>query len=631
MSQIVFFRQPIRKVVLYIVDIVISFCAIYFAYLLRWDGSLTEDQWEVLLTLLPFIFVCRSISYVYFEFYSRFWEYSRLDDLLLIIRSVITGSALIIFTTFIYNRSFLIPRSIIIVDMLLTIVLLGGSRMAWTLWRKRRQTTEIKDLDKSKVLIFGAGNTGAQLLKYIQQFSLNYQAMGFIDDNPKLLGFNIMGVEVLGPQSEIPKWSRLLGIEEVLVAANNVPSSKLKNLIETCKVSGVKYKMISTIFDAATREIHISKIKNIEINDLLGRELISLDLSSISKLVQGKRVLVTGAGGSIGSELCSHLLKYEPESLTMIDFGENYLYELKMTLTPEVKNTKIHFLFCSITNKEKMETIFEQHQPELVFHAAAHKHVPLMEENTDQAIHNNIYGTKIMADIANQFGVNKFVLISTDKVVNPTSVMGMTKKVAEQYIRHMAGKSSTQFITVRFGNVLGSNGSVIPLFQKQIEQGGPVTITHPDMDRFFMLIPEAVSLILQAGAFGSGGDIFMLEMGKPVKIVDLAKQMIQLAGYTPDKEIKIKFVGARPGEKLSEELVDIGENRFPTPHEKIKLLKSHAIKTTDFAEKVEELCLESMHLEPLKLRHALFKVMTTNFLPSVEKEQSQNSKQIKEK
>ena len=515
--------------------------------------------------------------------------------------------------------------------MLLTIVFLGGSRMAWTLWRKRQETTENQDLDKSKVLIFGAGNTGAQLLKYIQQFSLNYQAMGFIDDNPKLLGFNIMGVRVLGPQSEIPKWSRLLGIEEVLVASNNVPSSKLKNLIETCKVSGVKYKMISTIFDAATREIHISKIKNIEINDLLGRELISLDLSSINKLVQGKRVLVTGAGGSIGSELCSHLLKYEPESLIMIDFGENYLYELKITLTPEVKNTKTHFLFCSITNKEKMETIFEQHQPELVFHAAAHKHVPLMEENTDQAIHNNIFGTKITADIASQFNVDKFVLISTDKVVNPTSVMGMTKKVAEQYIRYMSGKSSTQFITVRFGNVLGSNGSVVPLFQKQIEQGGPVTITHPDMDRFFMLIPEAVGLILQAGAFGSGGDIFMLEMGKPIKIVDLAKQMIQLAGYTPDKEIKIKFVGARPGEKLSEELVDIGEKRFPTPHEKIKLLKSHALKNTDFAEKVEELCLKLTHVEPLKLRHALFEIMTTNLLPSAEKEKSQESKQTKEK
>ena len=427
------------------------------------------------------------------------------------------GSFLIIFTTFIYNRNFLIPRSIFIIDMLLLIIFLGGSRLLWRLWREHQQATYGDALDKTRVLILGAADTGAQLLKYIRQFSPNYLVMGFIDDNPKLKNSNIMGVKVLGAHNNIPKLTHLLGIKEILVAARNISSDKLGQLIEICKASGVKYKMITSVQDLSTREIHISKIKNIEISDLLGRDLVSLDLSSIKKLLCGKRVLVTGAGGSIGSELCHHILKYEPESLAMIDFCENYLYELETILRPETKNTKTHYLFCSITNEDKMRTIFEHHQPELVFHAAAHKHVPLMEENTDEAIYNNIYGTKVTADISSQFGVSKFVMVSTDKVVKPTSIMGMTKNLAEKYIHIMSGQSTTQFITVRFGNVLGSNGSIVPLFQKQIAQGGPVTITHPEMNRFFMLIPEAVQLILQAGAFGSGGRYFYARNGETCK------------------------------------------------------------------------------------------------------------------
>lgn len=618
-----------RRAILYILDIITSGSAIYFAYLLRWDGDIPGDQWEVLLSLLPFVIACRTASFVYFGFYSRFWEYSSLEDLLLIIKSVIIGSFLIIFITFIYNRSFLIPRSIIIVDMLLLVMLLGGSRMLWRLWRERQQTTDENDLDKTRVLILGAEDTGAKLLKYIRQFSPNYLVMGFIDDNPKLKNSNIMGIQVLGTYNDIPELTHLLEIKEVLVATRNVSSDKLGQLVEICKTSGVKYKMITSVLDLSTHEIHISKIKNIEINDLLGRDLVSIDLSSIKQMVHGKRVLVTGAGGSIGSELCSHILEYQPESLVMLDIGENYLYELKMTLTPEAKNTKTYYLFCSVTNKNKMEAIFDHHRPELVFHAAAHKHVPLMEENADEAIYNNIYGTKITADVSSQFGVDKFVMVSTDKVVKPTSIMGMTKKVAEKYIRHMAGQSITQFITVRFGNVLGSNGSIVPLFQKQIEKGGPVTITHPEMNRFFMLIPEAVQLILQAGAFGSGGDIFMLEMGKPVKIVDLAEQMIRLAGYTPNTEIEIKFIGIRPGEKLSEELIDDGENIFPTPHEKIKLLKSHEIPSNDFMKKIDALCQKASHLEPLKLRHALFELTIINLPKPQEKLKTQSSNRKK--
>ena len=621
-----FIKISPRRTALFAIDIFISLLAIYFAYVLREDGGLTREQWKVLLNLAPFIIVCRSASYIYFGFYSRFWEYSSLEDLLLIIKSVTIGSLLILFTTFIYDRSFLIPRSIIIIDMVLLIMLLGGSRMLWRLWREQEQR-DTEDPDKTRILILGAGDTGAQLLKYIRQFSSNYRVMGFIDDNPMLKNSSIMGVQVIGAHSDISHLTSLLRIKEILVAVRNISSDKLEQLIGVCKTAGVKHKMIASVLDISTHEIHISKIKNIEINDLLGRELVSLNLSSIKQLVCGKRVLVTGAGGSIGSELCSHILEYDPKALTMMDFGENYLHDLKMMLNPLAQKTKTHYRFCSVTNKAKVESIFGQHRPELVFHVAAHKHVPLMEENADEAIHNNIYGTKVIADMASKFGVSKFVMVSTDKVVNPTSVMGMTKKVAEKYIRHMAGQSKTQFITVRFGNVLGSNGSIVPLLQKQIEYGGPVTITHPDMNRYFMLISEAVQLILQAAAFGSGGDIFMLEMGKPVKISDLAEQMIRLAGYTPNSEIKIKYIGIRPGEKLSEELIDSRENAFPTPHEKIKLLKSHEVLGKDFVEKIDSLCKRATELEPLKLRHALFELVTTDFPEEQNKPQPTNSNQ----
>ena len=553
---------------LFAIDIFISFLGIYFAYLLRYDGALSPHEWEMLLNILPFVLICRSASFINFGFYSRFWQYASLGDLLLIIKSVTIGSFLVIFTTFIYNRSFLIPRSIIIVDILLTIMLLGGSRIAWSLWRKRLQETETKDLYKTKVLILGAGDTGAQLLKYIRNFATTYLVMGFVDDNPKLKNSSIMDIKVLGTYKDIPDLTKSLDLKELLIAVQNISSEKLKQLIELCQASGLKYKIITSVLDIATQEIHISKIRNIEINDLLERASVSLDLSSINHLIRGKKVLITGAGGSIGSELCNHILEYEPESLIMLDFSENYLFDLQTMLAPEVKSTKTSYLFCSVTNKEKMEAIFNHHQPELVFHAAAYKHVPLMEDNPDEAIYNNIYGTKITADISSQLKVDKFIMVSTDKVVNPESVMGMTKKLAEKYIRSIACQSKTQFITVRFGNVLGSIGSVIPLFKKQIEQGGPITITHEEMERFFMLIPEAVQLILQAAAIGKRGDIFLLEMGDPVKIVDLAKKMIRLAGYEPGKEIKLKYTSPRQGEKLKEELVGFDENVFPTKYKK---------------------------------------------------------------
>ena len=495
--------------------------------------------------------------------------------------------------------------------MILLMTLLGGSRLSWRLWTERkRQNSEHGEQSKTHALILGAGDTGAQLLIYIRRFGLNYRIYGFIDDDPKKFQSSIMGFKILGNRSNIPDLAQKLGIKEVLIAARSITSESLSEIIKLCAQTNIKYKMISSVLDLSTKELHISKLKNIEINDLLGRDLISLDLTSIKKMIKGKRVLVTGAGGSIGSQLCSHILEHTPETLVMLDKGENYLYDLKMSLSDEERQTQTQYHFCSVTNEDKLKTIFSKYHPQLVFHAAAHKHVPLMEENIDAAIINNIRGTKLTADMADKFGAEKFVLVSTDKVVQPKSVMGMTKKVAEQYIQFMSRKSRTQFMIVRFGNVLGSNGSIVPLLQKQIEKGGPVTITDPEMERFFMLIPEAVQLILQAGALGSGGEIFMLEMGKPVKILSLAKKMIGLAGYMPDKDIEIKFIGIRPGEKLSEELIDPREKAFPTRHEKIKLLRTNDKPGEDFLLKIDAICRDAVKMEPVELKQRLQKLAT---------------------
>ena len=626
-----FFTRP-RKLLLLFVDITLCTLSIFVSHLLRWGGNIPENYIDLHLKFLfPFL-ITRTAVFMGFKFYSRFWEYSTIEDLIQIIKAVILGSVLAVFFIFIYDRSLELSRSVMFIDILLLIIMLGGSRLLWRLWRERKRWLENNINPKSiHTLILGAGNTGAQLVTYLRRFAPNYSIKGFIDNDPKKLNQYLLGIRVLGHQHDIPTLSQIHGIKEVLVAVPTISSKNLNEVVNICNQTGIRYKIISSVLDLSTQEIHISKLKNIEINDLLDREQISLDINSIKEMIKGKKVLVTGAGGSIGSELCSHILEHSPEALIMLDKGENYLYELKMSLSFAETEAQTYYYFGSITNTKKMESIFSKHRPHLVFHAAAHKHVPLMEENIDEAIINNIQGTQVTAQMAKKFEVEKFVLVSTDKVVQPKSIMGMTKKVAEILIQLMSQKSKTQFMVVRFGNVLGSNGSIVPLLHKQIEMGGPVTITHPKMERYFMLISEAVQLILQAGALGSGREIFVLEMGKPVKIIDLANKMIKLAGYNPDNEIEIKLIGIRPGEKLSEELIDHGEKILPTIHKKIKLLSPRELLDDDLLIRINRLCREAIDLEPQKLRQTLFELANTS-CSKAEKEQSfSESKENKSK
>jgi FlaA1/EpsC-like NDP-sugar epimerase/lipopolysaccharide/colanic/teichoic acid biosynthesis glycosyltransferase len=580
--------------VFFFLDSLFGFASFYTAYQLRYDWAVPAKEIEVIIYLLPIIFVSRAVAYFCYRFYSRFWEYSSLGDLILIVKGALLGSLLLVGAIFLHsNPPLQLPRSVPIIDFFLLISLLGGSRMIWRLWRERQKQTPFASEGGVRTLVFGAGDTGAILLKNLQSKSTAFMICGFVDDNLQNKNKTLMGIKILGNRYDIPSLVTDLEIKEILIAMKNISSESLSEVFEICAKCGVKLKIVSSVEDISTNEVHLSKIRKMEISDLLGRDSVSLDLSAIKNMIYGKRVLVTGAGGSIGSELCNQILDFEPSELIMVDRGENYLYELINTLSsgnnPEWAKTKKHYKFCSITNREKMDSIFCHYRPQLVFHAAAHKHVPLMEQNVDEAVVNNIYGTKMTVDVSDKYGVERFVMVSTDKVIRPTSVMGTTKKIAEQYVEYKNSKSKTKFMTVRFGNVLGSKGSVIPFFQNQIENGGPVTVTHPAMTRYFMLIPEAVQLILQAAVIGEGGEIFVLEMGKPVKIVDLARKMIGLAGYEVDKDIEIIFTGKRPGEKLYEELVDEYDEVMETKHQKIKVLQSKRPLGENFNQKVDEL------------------------------------------
>ena len=596
-------------------DACLAIASLYLAFLLRFDFYIPENEIKLFLSLAPLIVFCRLSSYYFFKFYSRLWKYSTFEDLIIIIQSVSVGSILIFVITFFfegfisipkeYFRFFLIPRTILIIDWFLLVIMIGGSRLLWRLWSEKKLDDFGKTIPKKRALIFGAGDKGVYFLKHLRSDSPEYLVEGFIDDDLSKKNSSIMGIKVLGDKSDIARIVKEKNIDEILISISNISSERLSQIIDCCNKSQAKFKMVTSTIDRASQDVIISKIKNIEISDLLQREPVILDLSLIRQAIEGKRVLITGAGGSIGSELCRQIIGFDPSSLVMVDKGENYLYELEMFLKSSSANIETHFIFGSVSNEIKMEAIFKKYQPHLVFHAAAHKHVPIMENNIEAAIVNNIQGTKIIADLSSKYETETFILISTDKVVYPKSIMGRTKNIAEKYIQSVSSEIKTRFITVRFGNVLGSNGSVVPLFQRQIQQGGPVTITHPKMTRFFMLIPEAVQLILQATTIGSRREVFLLDMGKPVKIVDLAKNMIKLAGYIPGKDIEIIYTGIRPGEKLHEELTNSQEGLAETNHKKIRLVRPQNILQNDLHLRINEL-LGSVHKEnPERLKYLL--------------------------
>ena len=532
--------------------------------------------------------------------YRGWWRYVSISDLLGILRAALVSTLIIVTIWFavmlqisVVRRALpmgiaAVSQGVFMADLFGTILLPAGLRMLIRLYHEEFRTTEGRLL--KRFLIVGAGNAGEGLLREILRMRIvQYDVIGFIDDDPHKQGTSIHGIGVIGTVDQLPRICQERNIEEIAIAIPSATPRQLRRVIQLCEGAKVRFRTVPSITDIASGKLRVSQIRDVDINDLLGREVVQLDLDLIEAFARDKTILVTGAGGSIGSEMCRQICQFGPRRLLLVEQAENPLFYVERDLHKRFPNVAAEPLVCNITDRDRVEEIFERHRPAVVIHAAAHKHVPLMELNAGEAVKNNVSGTTIVADASARYGATHFVMISTDKAVNPTSIMGSSKRVAEMYVQDLSRTSKTHFITVRFGNVLASEGSVVPIFKRQIAEGGPVTVTDPEMKRYFMTIPEASQLVLQAAAMGKGGEIFVLDMGDPVKIVDLAKELITLSGFRPGQDVEIAFTGLRPGEKLFEELRIEGEDMQRTRHPKISIWRNIPIDRNRLRSGIEDL------------------------------------------
>lgn len=489
-----------------------------------------------------------------YRLYHKAWEYASVGELLAIVKAITFSIAAAAIVQLTVNGNVYVR--VLFITWLLHMCLIGGSRFSWRMVRDRYIKSQV---EKKNALIVGAGSAGTMLVRQLlKNNDSELQPVAFVDDDHAKQKLQIYGVTVLGKTEDIPEIVESKKIDHIIIAIPSLSKGEIQRIYQECSKTKAKTKIMPMIEDIVTGKVSVNQFRDVQVEDLLGRDPVELDIKSISKKLSGKTILVTGAGGSIGSEICRQVSKFQPKKLLLLGHGENSIYTIDMELKNRYQNQfEIVPVIADVQDRHRIFDVIEMHKPDVIYHAAAHKHVPLMEYNPKEAVKNNVLGTKNVAEAADTFGVRTFVLVSTDKAVNPTNVMGSTKRIAEMVIQELNKNSQTNFVAVRFGNVLGSRGSVIPLFKKQIQAGGPVTVTHPDMTRYFMTIPEASRLVMQAGALARGGEIFVLDMGEPVKIVDLAKNLIRLSGYT-EEEIGIKFAGIRPGEKMYEEL--LGEN-----------------------------------------------------------------------
>lgn len=540
--------------------------AYWLAFLLRFDFWLPLETVVLLGATLVWVVALKLLVFCLLSQFRGWWRYVTFADLIALLRAVAISLFLLAAVNFFLQWQ--IPRSVLILDCITTTVLLGAVRSSWRMFREIFHPV-LADKNCRWALLVGTDLSNGILAHQIQShFRLPYRVRGLLATEAVTHGEQLGQIPILGVIEDVCDIAAAYHATDVLVVAGTLSGPRLRGLMEACERGGLKLKIIRSLEDRFGGDSHIP-IRSIEINDLLGRDPVTLDTENIGQLLAGRRVMITGAGGSIGSEICRQVIKFNPKSLILVGRGENRIFHIERELRSLHTSTVLYPRIADITNHDRMEQIFEEIRPEVVFHAAAHKHVPLMEANVSEAVRNNIFGTKCIADLADQYGVASFVMISTDKAVRPTSIMGASKQIAERYVHTLSQESTTRFTVVRFGNVLGSAGSVVPIFQEQIRNGGPITVTDPRMTRFFMTIPEASQLVLQAATMGAGGEIFVLEMGEPVKIVDLARDLIRLSGL-PENSIEIAFSGIRPGEKLYEELYFEDEQTLPTSHPKLR-------------------------------------------------------------
>ena len=566
------------------VQLLLIIAANLMAFLLRFDGDIPSVYWDLAVRSFPLVWLSYVSGLWVFGLYSGLWRYVGLHDLTRIMWACLMGTIVLYGLLHVGLSWDTYPRSVII----LTGVLAAGSLAAIRLGvRCFREWLQIAGPSTRRVLIVGAGNAGEQLTRDMHgDAQCNYKPVGFVDDDLVKRNMKIHGVPVVGVIADISALARGLAVHEIIVAIPSASTGLKQRILAASEGCKVPIKILPSMKQLLANPEALRQVRPMSLEDLLQREPIEMDRQELYPLLEGKRVLVTGAGGSIGSELCRQIARYQPASLILFERYENGLYALDLELRMEFPKVRIVSVVGDVTVHDRVNEVLKQTDPELIFHAAAHKHVPLMELNPKEAVRNNVFGTKTLAEAALACGVDRFVLISTDKAVNPTSVMGATKRMAEDLLQSLSRKRKTKFTVVRFGNVLGSNGSVVPLFTDQIRRGGPVTVTHPEIKRFFMTIPEAVQLVLQASHLGRGGEVFVLDMGEQVKVVDLARNMIVLSGLVPDQDIQIVYSGLRPGEKLYEELFDEAQQVEPTSHIKIRRAISLSEIQSDYLDQV---------------------------------------------
>ncbi|HRB18175.1 MAG TPA: nucleoside-diphosphate sugar epimerase/dehydratase [Nitrospira sp.] len=571
------FSNPKCLLVL-LVHILLMGIANYAAFWLRFDGDLPDWAMDIFLATVPLLVCVRLLMFIPFRLYGTVWQYTSLWDLGNIVGATLSGSVVFFLVTRYGLGQTAYPRTVYLIDALLLIVLTGGMRVA-----RRVGYPSSSNSDTKRVLIYGAGDAGERLVRELRQNrAFGYQPVGFIDDNRRKSGQRIHGVKVLGTRAQLPGIMERVKPDTILIAMPSIGAGAIREIAKALLAYNVSIKILPDLSVLLDGKSEVNQLRNLSVEDLLHRPRVDLDRSVTAALLKGKRVLVTGAGGSIGSELCRQIATYSPESLILFERYENGLFAIHSELAHRPGPPHIYPVIGDVTDRERLQSAMEAYEPQIVFHAAAHKHVPLMEYNPCEAVKNNVAGTRTVATLAEEFNVERFIMISTDKAVRPSSVMGATKRVAELIIQDMARTSKTNFVTVRFGNVLGSNGSVVPHFLQQIKNGGPVTVTHPDVQRYFMLIPEAVELVLQSASLANPGAVYVLEMGEQVRLQDLARHLIRLSGFVPDQEIAISFTGLRPGEKLAEELVGPDETVTASPLKEILSVRLDGVPARDW-------------------------------------------------
>jgi len=615
-----------RRIVVTLIFLIQAVLANYLAFIIRFESILSPFSLKTFLAYLPILLCIRFVFFIQGGLYKGLWRYASVSDLIKIIKSTTLGSIVFLLTVHYLIGDPNYPRLIVILDWLLFIIISGGNRLFIRVFKEYMFSESLR----KRILIIGAGDAGEMIVREMKNNpEYAYEPIGFIDDDVNKKGLTIHDVPILGPSSIIPETITKHRPEEILISVSTDTQKTIREIYEICKPFNIPIKKLPGISDLLdgnisvasrlgqrlidaslvteaqieealalqkreggrlgaklvnlgyvaeerliaflNKQYGISQMKPISLEDFLQREPVNTDITAVRDFIKGKSVMVTGAGGSIGSELCRQIIKYNPSDLLLLDRYENSTYEVDLELRAEQHRSTISTIIGDVQDTLSLEYIFSKYRPQIIFHAAAYKHVPLMEHNPIEAVKNNVFGTKNLIEAASRYCAESFVLISTDKAVNPTSIMGATKRIAEFLTVNMNSSCETKFTTVRFGNVLGTNGSVIPIFKEQLKKGGPLTVTHPEIKRFFMLIPEAVQLVLIAAAAGNGGELFVLDMGEPIRIIDLAENFIRLSGFIPHKEIKITFTGLRPGEKLYEELFDKSERIIPTFHKKLMM------------------------------------------------------------